>query len=919
MADVGVLKAILSLDTRQFARGLRRASSQLATAGQRMETLGRKMTLAVSAPLIGVGVVATKFAVDFDDSLSKIVGLVGVAGDQVQEWRDQILQLGPAVGKGPQELADAMFFITSAGLRGAAALETLEATAKASAAGLGSTEIVADAVTSAINAYGAANLSAADATGILVAAVREGKASAESIAPVLGRVIPLAAELGVSFDQVAASIAAMTRLGANAEQAATALRATLAGILKPAAESAEALASVGLSAEGLRQQLREKGLMDVLFSLKEAFDGNSAAMAKVFPNIRALTGVLNLVGQNADAARLIFESLATAGEEDLNRSFEVAAATAKFQLAQALSVLRVAAIRLGDVLLPIVVPAVKRLGEVAGELADKFRALSPKMKSVILILAGLAIGGPPVLIVLGLMATGIAAIGTAMALTASIVTGAMGLVATAIAAASVPVLVAVGVVAGLTAAWLLFREEISAVAARVVEVLAPVVSAILRVAKTAAVIVIAFNPVTLAVGTAMALWAEFGDTISRVASSMVGTLKSWALAFVGWGRSIGEVVVETVRALREWLVDKFNTIVVEPVKKLIDSVLGFFQDLFQRILDIAGRFVPGFAEKFDEIKAAIAEKIGAGVEIAKVHLSRVEGAFGDIGDRAEVAFGRVQIVVSDTGKVIKEKLVGAINSAKDAIVDLIPVADAAAFSLENLGKTGAAAVGGVTPAVEDLTTKVADLSDLAEDVNSTFESSFTNLIVNARKGEEAIADFIRSVVQGIQRIIAQRIAQQIVEKTIGKLFKSEIEKRKELLEIEKQITAQRVIQAGVAAGSGGGGGGGGGGGFFASLGKIFGFAEGAIVTRPTLALIGEKGPEAVVPLSRIGPAAPAVKVEVINPPTQPTIRQRRDGNAQVIQVIFDQIEGRIAQSVQSGRVGQSIETEFDAQRRAVRR
>ncbi|MCW4002425.1 MAG: hypothetical protein NWE95_00725, partial [Candidatus Bathyarchaeota archaeon] len=42
------------------------------------------------------------------------------------------------------------------------------------------------------------------------------------------------------------------------------------------------------------------------------------------------------------------------------------------------------------------------------------------------------------------------------------------------------------------------------------------------------------------------------------------------------------------------------------------------------------------------------------------------------------------------------------------------------------------------------------------------------------------------------------------------------------------------------------------GGFFGGIGKALGFAEGGIVTGPTLALIGEAGPEAVVPLREFG-------------------------------------------------------------------
>jgi hypothetical protein len=48
----------------------------------------------------------------------------------------------------------------------------------------------------------------------------------------------------------------------------------------------------------------------------------------------------------------------------------------------------------------------------------------------------------------------------------------------------------------------------------------------------------------------------------------------------------------------------------------------------------------------------------------------------------------------------------------------------------------------------------------------------------------------------------------------------------------------------------------------ANLGGIPAMAEGGIVTKPTLALIGEAGPEAVVPLSKMGSGGGDVNINV---------------------------------------------------------
>src|SRR3546814_2246720 len=107
-----------------------------------------------------------------------------------------------------------------------------------------------------MNAYADQNISAADAVGILVAAVREGKAAAETIAPAIGKVLPVASEAGVQFHEIAAGIAAMTRLGLNAQESVTALRGVLNAINKPSKEAVATLNQIGLPLERDRKSTR---------------------------------------------------------------------------------------------------------------------------------------------------------------------------------------------------------------------------------------------------------------------------------------------------------------------------------------------------------------------------------------------------------------------------------------------------------------------------------------------------------------------------------------------------------------------------------------------------------------------------------------------------------------------------------------
>jgi TP901 family phage tail tape measure protein len=398
--DIGKLVATLGLNTAPFVGGINEANGAMRRFGAGAMIIGRSMTRFVTLPMAIAGGAAVKMQKDFEYSMQKIEGLVGVASEQVQEWNSQVLDMSRSVGRGPTELADALFFITSAGIRGAESMEVLEMAAKASAAGMGETKVVADLVTSAMNAFGKENLSAAEATDILTATVREGKAEADSLAQAMGFVLPVAAEMGLSFDQVGASFAAMTRTGTNAATAATQLKAILTKTLNPSVEAEKALRDMGTSAGELRRIIREDGLIEALKFLRQLTNQfGEDAIAKVYPNIRALLGVLDIMGANAEENVGIFKRLSNS-TGSLNSAFLAIKDTTQFKLDTAVSNLQATFVQFGEALKG---PVSSILETVAGKLAgiaQKFEALNDAQKKVVVTLAALTAGFGPALLVI---------------------------------------------------------------------------------------------------------------------------------------------------------------------------------------------------------------------------------------------------------------------------------------------------------------------------------------------------------------------------------------------------------------------------------------------------------------------------------------------------------------------------------------
>ena len=431
MADQN-LKINITGDSSKLSNALSSASSKLSAFGSKMQSVGKSMTMKLTLPLVAAGAAATKMAFDFDKSMTSIQALVGVSSEKVAEMGEAAKKMAVDTGKSSKEAAEALFFITSAGLRGSEAMDVLEMSLKAAAVGLGETKTIADLSTSAMNAYGSGTLSASGATDILTAAVREGKLEASALAGAMGGVIPLASNMGVSFDQVGAAMAAMSKTGTDAATGATQLTAILASLKKPSAEAEKAFSAMGMTTESVQKSLSEQGLLSTLEMLQNGLKQTGQDTTAIFPNIRALKGVLDLTGAGLEDNRKVFDAL-TKSMGATDTAFEKTSKAASFKMTQGLNSMKESLMGVGQVILVAIAPAVQKLGEFFTNLSNKFKELSPRTQKIIIAFAGIVAALGPVIAIIGTLLTMAPAIGAAFTL----MMGPVGLIIAGLTAISV--------------------------------------------------------------------------------------------------------------------------------------------------------------------------------------------------------------------------------------------------------------------------------------------------------------------------------------------------------------------------------------------------------------------------------------------------------------------------------------------------
>jgi len=292
-----------------------KASSILNHIGKRLGILSKEglaMGVAFAGVNLAIGAVSQGFAKlqewidggirkfrEFDKTMSEVATMLSQMDERyLPGMRKSIEEMSIVFGKSAVDLGRAMYQILSAGVEASGAVDVLRASAKLATATLTDVETAVDAVTTVLNAYGMSAQQVDYITNIMAKTIQLGKLRMDELAGSLGYVVPIAAKAGVSFEEISAAIATLTKQGIDAHMASRGLRQVLNTLISPTEESKEAMVNLGISYDDLT--LRALGLQGTLNLINEATSGQIGLISQLIPNVRALTAALGLMANRGE-------------------------------------------------------------------------------------------------------------------------------------------------------------------------------------------------------------------------------------------------------------------------------------------------------------------------------------------------------------------------------------------------------------------------------------------------------------------------------------------------------------------------------------------------------------------------------------------------------------------------------------------
>lgn len=290
-------------------RDIKAANDNIA----RSATAAAKSFRLLSSAIAPIGAaIAAAFSlrplIAFKDAMAEVSTLVDTTTFDMARLEKAAIAQSAAFGGSAADQARAFYQIISAGASSAAqATEILTAANKLAVGGVTDVTTAADGLTSVLNAYGSKVEGATAVSDALFVGMRAGKTTIGQLASSLGKVAPLAAQTGVSFDELVAGVSALTKGGISTTEAVTGVRAVLAAVAKPTTEAAKLAKALGL--EFNAAALQSKGFAGFLQDIVAKTGGSTDALSQLFGGVEALVPIMALSGQAGKDFTAILEQM----------------------------------------------------------------------------------------------------------------------------------------------------------------------------------------------------------------------------------------------------------------------------------------------------------------------------------------------------------------------------------------------------------------------------------------------------------------------------------------------------------------------------------------------------------------------------------------------------------------------------------
>ena len=405
---------------------------KLTTYGDKMSKAGGTLSKYITLPATALGAYSVKKFSDFESAMSTVQATAGATADDMKKLSDKAKQMGESTKFSATESAEALNYMAMAGWKTDDMLSGLEGIMDLAAASGEDLATTSDIVTDALTAFGLTAKDSGNFADVLATASSNANTNVSMLGESFKYIAPIAGSLGYSVEDVAVNLGLMANAGIKGGQAGTAMRAALSRMIKPTDDAKEAMKNLGISMTD--ESGKVKSLSELTGDLRTSFsklsDAEQTQVASTLFGQEAMSGMLAIIRASDDD----YNKLTTA----INASDGAAKKMSEIKMdnfAGQLTLLKSKAEGVGIQFGEQIVPYLGKMIEKVSSLLTWFGNLDQKTKNLIVRGAALVAALGPMLKIFGNITKAVGGVSKAFSvLAAHPIVAAVGLIATGIVA-----------------------------------------------------------------------------------------------------------------------------------------------------------------------------------------------------------------------------------------------------------------------------------------------------------------------------------------------------------------------------------------------------------------------------------------------------------------------------------------------------
>src|SRR5690625_5178755 len=360
--------------------------------GDKMQSVGKSMSMKITAPLTGVAAAAIKVGTDFETSMSHVAAVSGATGDDLKKLEDKAREMGSTTNKSASEAADAMGYLALAGWDTNEMLTGIEPVLKLSSAGNLDLARTAELVNNSMGAMGIEVHELNDYLDVIAKTAQSADTDIDERREAFITAGGKLRDLGIDFEEGAIALGLMADAGIKGSEAGRGLSAILTNLTAPTGQAKKAIDELGLSFFDANGDFI--GVEESLLQVEDALSGMTQEQQAMYKSMLAgkehaktFSALMNSLGSDYDNLREEVENANGA----LDEMYKIMTDNLKGRWDEFKSALEEAGISIFKSLQP----ALEAVVWIATQLIKAFNLIPGPIKTIIVTIAGLiAVIGP---------------------------------------------------------------------------------------------------------------------------------------------------------------------------------------------------------------------------------------------------------------------------------------------------------------------------------------------------------------------------------------------------------------------------------------------------------------------------------------------------------------------------------------------